>query len=83
MRIIDVTPNWREAEHLFKRIGPYERQVEIEAWIEQSGRQIRWVAIDDRPYWFQPGLKNLVCCETRVELNDERGQTLRMALSLL
>ncbi|NRR32201.1 hypothetical protein HSX11_18660 [Oxalobacteraceae bacterium] len=83
-RIIDVTPDWHEVQHLFKRIGPYERQVEIEGWIEQSGwPQMRWIAIDDRPYWFQPGLENLVCCETKVGLTDELEQDIRSRLGLI
>lgn len=82
-RVIDVTPHWSEVDHLFKLIGPYERQVEIEGWIGQSGRKIRWIAIDDRSYWFQPELKNLVCCETGVGLNNERELELRRQLSLL
>lgn len=71
-RIIDITLTWQEVAYLFKRIGPYERQVEIDGWIEQSGRPIRWVAVDDHLYWFAPGLTNLVCCETAVKLDYER-----------
>lgn len=81
-RIIGVTPSWRDASHLFSIIGPYFRQVEIEAWMRASSRPWEdWVVIDDRSYWFRPFLPNLVVCNSKIGLTDDIETELRKKLA--
>lgn len=54
-RVIDVTP-W-----LPGKSPEFERQLEIEAWMEEHRRWgDRWLALDDRPYWFRPPSPDLL-----------------------
>ena len=81
-RIIGVTPLWRELPELRATLGNFPRQVEIEGWRRKSGRIWEpWVAIDDRPYWFRPFLKNLILCDSATGLDDRAEAALRTLLS--
>jgi hypothetical protein len=81
MRIVGVTPDWRNHPGLFDVIGNYPRHIEIEAWRRDSGRLWEdWIAIDDRAYWFRPFLKNLVRCDPTTGLTGEIETELRQRL---
>ena len=81
-RIIGVTPDWLDLPDLLSVIGQYPRQVEIEGWLRMSGKPWQdWVALDDRPYWFRPFLKNLVRCDPRTGLTENTLLLLREKLS--
>jgi hypothetical protein len=80
LRVIDVTPHWRDLSKLLAVIG-YERHTEIEAWLRRSGRpRESWVAIDDRAYLFTPLLPNLVLSNPKTGLNAELEKRLREKL---
>lgn len=77
-RIVGVTPDWREVEQLVSVVGPYSRQVEIEGWLRQAGREGEpWLALDDRPKLFAPLLPNLICCDPEQGLGHEAIRQLR------
>ena len=81
-RIIGVTPDWREVSHLFAVVGSYIRQVEIEGWLQASGRSSeQWVALDDRAYLFAPSIPNLVCCAPDTGIDDGVESALRKKLA--
>lgn len=66
-RVIGATPN---AKRIIDRITngglpdpkiEFERQWECEFWLEENRRWAeRWVAIDDRPEWFEPACPHLL-----------------------
>lgn len=82
LRIIGVTPNWRDLPDLLDTIGhTYVRQVEIEGWLRTSGRPWeKWIAIDDKAYWFKPFLPNLIISDARFGLADDVVDKLRKKL---
>jgi len=81
-RIVGMTPIWQDLPKLVDVLGNYPRHVEIEGWLRQSNRiWERWLAIDDRPYWFKPFLSNLVVCDTETGIDDEVEHQLRRKLS--
>lgn len=70
-RIVGATPDWRDLPQLYEVIGNYPRHVEVEGWLRQANRVWeRWVALDDRDYWFRPFLPNLVRCDPTIGLDD-------------
>lgn len=81
-RIIGVTPSWRDLPDLLKTIGhTYVRQVEIEGWLRALGRPWeKWIAIDDKAYWFKPFLPNLIRTDARFGLADDVIDKLRARL---
>lgn len=83
-RIIGVTPAWRDLPDLLDTIGhTYVRQVEIEGWLRASGRPWeKWIAIDDKAYWFKPFLPNLVIADARFCLTDVVVDELRKNFAL-
>jgi hypothetical protein len=79
-RVIGVTPLFSEFTSP-RRLVPYRRQAECEQWLlehDQIGRP--WVALDDRPSWFEPMLESLIDCDARVGFDDMAAQRLRSAL---
>jgi hypothetical protein len=72
-RIIGVTPAWQDLPDLLDKIGhTYVRQVEIEGWLRASVHPWeKWIAIDDKAYWFKPFLPNLIRTNARVGLAGE------------
>lgn len=84
-RIIGVTPAWRDLPDLLDTIGhTYVRQVEIEGWLRASGRPWeKWIAIDDKAYWFKPFLPNLVISDPRFGLADDVVDRLRKKLCIV
>ena len=81
-RIVGVTPDWRDLPELHEVIGNYPRHVEVEGWLRQTNRVWeRWVALDDRDYWFSPFLPNLVRCDPAIGIDDVVERKLRHKLS--
>lgn len=82
VRIIGVTPNWRDLPDLLDTIGhTYVRQVEIEGWLRASGWSWeQWAAIDDKAYWFRPFLPNLVRCDSRFGFDENVAWKLKAKL---
>jgi len=77
-RIVGVTPVWRSLSDAIDLGYMYPRQIEIEAWLRAANRAWEpWIALDDRPYWFRPFLKNLVVCKPNVGLDEDAA--LRLA----
>ncbi len=54
----------------------YERQAEIEAWLEQNDCKEPWLALDDDPGLFEPQCQHLVLCDSCVGLTPERLEAL-------
>ncbi|HUL68311.1 MAG TPA: HAD domain-containing protein [Burkholderiaceae bacterium] len=79
-RVIGVTP--RFAEFAAKReLVPYRRQAECVHWLSQNGmNDAAWIALDDRPSWFEPYCENLVACDALVGFDDEVAGRLRTGL---
>jgi len=79
-RVIGVTP--RFAEFAAKReLVPYRRQAECVHWLSQNGmNDSAWIALDDRPSWFEPYCENLVACDALVGFDDEVAGRLRTGL---
>lgn len=81
LRVIDVTPQWREVAHLIDVVGSYVRQVEIEGWLREHRRPWEpWVALDDRHYLFRPFLPNLVRCNPQTGMDAQVEARLREKL---
>lgn len=66
-RVIDVTPSIRKPnEQWLPGSMAYERQWEIEAWLRiNRPKGTNWLAIDDRPLWFEPECRNLLVTERK------------------
>lgn len=82
-RVIDTTPNQGtiSSAWLPNRIGEYERQFECELWIEENRRWgDSWLAIDDRPYWFEPNCSNLLVTDPTLGFQPGDQGTLRQML---
>ena len=55
----------------------YQRQVEIERWLADTGAtDERWAAVDDDSSLFEPGCKHLVVCDSTVGLTAEHLEQL-------
>jgi hypothetical protein len=77
MRIIGVTPSWKDHQDLLDVIG-YQRQTEIEAWLRASEEPWRqWVAIDDKPWLFKPFLPNLIRTDSEIGFDEDADTRLR------
>jgi HAD domain in Swiss Army Knife RNA repair proteins len=69
-RIVGITPT-------VPRGGIGSRQREIEGWMEVNGEGRRWIAIDDRPTFFDRDCSNVFFTDTFVGLDDQTTQRLR------
>lgn len=82
-RVIAVTPNIKRPSPAWLP-GPtpqYERQWEIEAWMEENRHWgARWVAIDDRDYWFSPGCENLLLTSSETGFLESDQVVLRQMI---
>ena len=78
-KIIGCTPYYRDLPELVELIGvTYTRQAEVEGWLRAFGRPWeKWVALDDRAYWFKPFLPNLIKCDANMGITDEVLSTLK------
>ena len=79
-RVIGVTPsitkpgrNWMPGHE-----PEFEREWECLAWIKTNRPSgTRWLAIDDRPYWFRPESKNLLLTDAKFGFSPADAETLR------
>lgn len=62
LRVVGVTPSIKvpDSSWLPGQVSKFERQWECESWLRQHRPGAPWVAIDDRPYWFEPNCSNLL-----------------------
>jgi hypothetical protein len=82
-RVIGVTPSWKNHHELFDVIG-YQRQTEVEAWLRNSDEPwTPWIAIDDKPFLFQPFLNNLVKTNSLTGFNEVAEERLHTLLKTL
>jgi hypothetical protein len=82
-RILDVTPvlDWRARLHHPTLISQAPRQAEIEAWLYANLTAAHpWVAIDDRPGWFEPGCRHLLFTNRRTGFTGADAEQLRQML---
>lgn len=82
-RLIDTTRNQKilSSTWLPDQIGKYERQFECELWMKENRRWgDLWMAIDDRPYWFEPECANLLVTDPTTGFQPTNQTTLRQML---
>lgn len=76
-RIVGTTQLWVPDE-------PMNRHLEIIAWIgKQRVDGMPWLALDDSAYKFPERCANLLFCDSRFGLTDERAEALAYRLSLM
>jgi hypothetical protein len=79
-RVIGVTPRFADFSAP-RPLVPYRRHAECVQWLNDNGmNDAAWIAIDDRPSWFEPYCENLVACDALVGFNDEAAGRLRTGL---
>lgn len=79
-RIVGVTPSIKRPSPAWLpgHIPQFEREWEIESWMEENRHWgARWLAIDDRPYWFRPESTNLLVTDPSYGFSIEDQVTLR------
>lgn len=62
-RVIGVTPSIKRPSPAWLpgQVPEFGRQWEIESWMQEHRRWgDRWLALDDRPYWFRPQSPDLL-----------------------
>jgi hypothetical protein len=67
-RILDATPvmDWSARLQHPALLSRASRQAEIEAWLYANLTTAHpWIAIDDRPGWFEPGCRHLLVTNRR------------------
>ena len=82
-RVVGTTPNAKtiSSSWLPPQKNRFERQWECELWMEENRRRgDYWVAIDDRPYWFEPNCSNLLVTEPTTGFLPGDQETLRQML---
>lgn len=81
-RLIDTTRNQKilSSTWLPDQIGKYERQFECELWMKENRWGDHWMAIDDRPYWFEPECANLLVTDPTTGFQPADQATLRQML---
>jgi hypothetical protein len=65
-RVISVCPDVSAKPKPF-----YWRYEEIQAWVNQSGYEGHWLALDDAVNEFPDGFEGLVICESSVGITDD------------
>lgn len=80
-RVVGVTPDIWDPE----RPQPFLRESECMAWlVANRPAGTRWLAIDDRPSWFQPNCPNLLVTDTTQGFISNQIEMLRdMLMTLL
>lgn len=79
-RVIGVTPRFAEISPP-RALVPYRRQAECVQWLEDNGVSgAAWLALDDRPSWFEPYCENLIACDALTGFDDEAAGRLHCAL---
>lgn len=70
-RIVGINPIFGEIDAPAAWI-PYPRQAECLHWLkENASPETEWVAIDDRPGWFEPYCERLIVCHPRIGLDEQ------------
>lgn len=82
-RIVGVTPIEVDVGALPEGLHAYEREAQCVSWMRANRpAYCPWVAIDDRPYWFQPFCKNLFTVEDcTLAFEEHHVPLLRQTLS--
>ena len=76
-RVVGVTPDIWNPE----RPQPFLRESECMAWLAANRPTgTRWLAIDDRPLWFQPNCPNLLVTDTTQGFLPNQIEMLRVML---
>ena len=79
-RVLGVTPRFAEFSPR-RELVPYRRHAECVQWLSDNGmNDAAWIALDDRPSWFEPYCENLVACDALVGFDDEVAGRLRTGL---
>jgi HAD domain in Swiss Army Knife RNA repair proteins len=79
-RVLGVTPRFGEIAPV-RALVPYRRQAECVQWLADNGMDdAAWIALDDRPSWFEPYCENLIACDAMVGFNEEAASRLRTGL---
>lgn len=79
-RVIGVTPRFADFSAP-RALVPYRRQAECVQWLKENGMDdAAWIALDDRPSWFEPYCDNLIVCDALVGFNEESAGRLRTAM---
>jgi hypothetical protein len=79
-RVIGVTPRFSEFSAP-RALVPYRRHAECVQWLADNGMQdAPWIALDDRPSWFEPYCENLIACDALVGFDDVAAARLRTGL---
>jgi hypothetical protein len=79
-RVIGVTPRFADFPAP-RPLVPYRRHAECIQWLAENGMQDSpWLALDDRPSWFEPYCEHLVACDALVGFTDEAAARLRTGL---
>lgn len=82
-RVIGTTPNAKSlsSSWLPTRNHEFERQWECELWMEENRHWgDHWIAIDDRPYWFEPDCSKLLVTNPATGFQPGDQATLRQML---
>lgn len=83
-RIIGVTPSIKNPSPTWLpgSAPDHERQWEIETWMKANRPWgTPWLAIDDRPYWFQETCKDLLITNSKFGFHPDQQDTLRQMLN--
>lgn len=82
-RMIGVTPSIKTPSPAWLpgQVPEFEREWEIESWMKEHRRWgERWLAIDDRPYWFRPDCADLLVTNAQTGFCAADQATLRLML---
>jgi hypothetical protein len=79
-RVIGVTPRFSDCKAP-NGLAPYRRHAECVQWLADNGmHDAPWIALDDRPSWFEPYCDNLVTCDALVGFDEVAAGRLRTGL---
>lgn len=78
-RVVGVTPSITDSSWN-PGVPEFDRQFEIECWIEEHRPGANWIAIDDRAEWFQPGCPQLLLTEKSTGFVEQDAEKLRKLL---
>lgn len=75
LRIIDVTP---DRGIKMDSIEPYRRELEIEDWLRENGREYEpWLVLDDCDWMFSPSCTRLILVDSKTGFNESAAKVLR------
>lgn len=85
-RVIGVTPVFKKIldKDSPEILSRYERHFECDAWMKvHRPPGTRWMAMDDRAYWFRPYTENLMAFDRLVAFTPDHQDPLRQYLVAL